>query len=178
MRSVTPKVLHRIGGRSLVDHAVTAARGLEPQHLVVVVRHERDAVIAHLAEVAPDAVPADQDEVPGTGHLVLVGRNGIGGDLGEVGDDGVALVAHNDDEVLGLQPPGRGDGVVHEAATADPVQDLGGDRSHTSSLACGHDDDGGGCGWRHVSSSHRFAPGPPTSPAATGRRPGTDSNGF
>ena len=58
MRSVTPKVLHRIGGRSLVDHAVTAARGLEPQHLVVVVRHERDAVIAHLAEVAPDAVPA------------------------------------------------------------------------------------------------------------------------
>ena len=47
MRSVTPKVLHRIGGRSLVDHAVTAARGLEPQHLVVVVRHERDAVITH-----------------------------------------------------------------------------------------------------------------------------------
>ena len=68
MRSVTPKVLHRIGGRSLVDHAVTAARGLEPQHLVVVMRHERDAVIAHLAEVAPDAVPADQDEVPGTGR--------------------------------------------------------------------------------------------------------------
>ena len=86
------------------------------------------------------------DGPPGTGHLVLVGRNGIGGDLGEVGDDGVALVAHDDDEVLGLQPPGRGDGVVHQAATADPVQDLGGDRSHTSSLACGHDDDGGGCG--------------------------------
>ena len=73
MRSVTPKVLHRIGGRSLLDHAVTAARGLEPQHLVVVVRHERDAVIAHLAEVAPDAVPADQDEVPGTGRAVACG---------------------------------------------------------------------------------------------------------
>ena len=118
------------------------------------------------------------DGPPGAGHLVLVGRDGVGGDLGEVGDDGVALVTHNDDEVLGLQPPGRGDGVVQQAATADPVQDLGGDRSHTSSLACGHDDDGGGCGWRHVSSSHRFAPGLPTSPAATGRRPGTDSNGF
>ena len=83
---------------------------------------------------------------PGAGDLVLVGRDGVGGDLGEVGDDGVALVTHNDDEVLGLEPPGCGDGVVHEAATADPVQDLGGDRSHTSSLACGHDDDGGGCG--------------------------------
>ena len=52
MRSVTPKVLHRIGGRSLVDHAVTAARGLAPRYLVVVVRHERDAVVAHLARQA------------------------------------------------------------------------------------------------------------------------------
>ena len=81
MRSVTPKVLHRIGGRSLVDHAVTAARGLEPQHLVVVVRHERDAVIAHLAEVAPDAVPADQDEVPGTGRAVACGLASLPEDL-------------------------------------------------------------------------------------------------
>ena len=81
MRSVTPKVLHRIGGRSLVDHAVTAARGLEPQHLVVVVRHERDAVIAHLAEVAPDAVPADQDEVPGTGRAVACGLAALPEDL-------------------------------------------------------------------------------------------------
>ncbi|QQM68453.1 bifunctional UDP-N-acetylglucosamine diphosphorylase/glucosamine-1-phosphate N-acetyltransferase GlmU [Actinomyces weissii] len=73
MRSATPKVLHRIGGRSLLDHAVTAARGLEPQHLVVVVRHERDAVVRHLAQVAPDARPADQDEVPGTGRAVACG---------------------------------------------------------------------------------------------------------
>lgn len=73
MRSTTPKVLHRIGGRSLLDHAVTAARGLEPQHLVVVVRHERDAVVRHLAQVAPDARPADQDEVPGTGRAVACG---------------------------------------------------------------------------------------------------------
>ena len=70
MRSTTPKVLHRIGGRSLLDHAVTAARGLRPEHLVVVVRHERAAVVAHLAQVAPDAVPADQDEIPGTGRAV------------------------------------------------------------------------------------------------------------
>ena len=70
MRSTTPKVLHRIGGRSLLDHAVTAARGLRPEHLVVVVRHERAAVVAHLAQIAPDAVPADQDEIPGTGRAV------------------------------------------------------------------------------------------------------------
>lgn len=73
MRSATPKVLHPIGGRSLLDHAVTAARGLEPSHLVVVVRHERDAVVAHLARIAPDAVAADQDDIPGTGRAVACG---------------------------------------------------------------------------------------------------------
>ena len=29
MKSATPKVLHAIGGRSLLGHAITAARGLE-----------------------------------------------------------------------------------------------------------------------------------------------------
>ncbi len=81
MRSSTPKVLHRIGGRSLLDHAVSAARGLSPEHLVVVVRHERDAVVAHLAQVAPDAVPADQDEVPGTGRAVACGLATLPEDL-------------------------------------------------------------------------------------------------
>lgn len=81
MRSSTPKVLHRIGGRSLLDHAVSAARGLSPEHLVVVVRHERDAVVAHLAQVAPDAVPADQDEVPGTGRAVACGLAALPEDL-------------------------------------------------------------------------------------------------
>jgi bifunctional UDP-N-acetylglucosamine pyrophosphorylase/glucosamine-1-phosphate N-acetyltransferase len=70
MRSSTPKVLHRIGGRSLLGHAVEAARGLAPEHLVVVVGHERDLVASHVAEIAPDALVADQDEVKGTGRAV------------------------------------------------------------------------------------------------------------
>ena len=73
MRSSTPKVLHRIGGRSLLGHALAAARGLQPQHLVVVVRHERDRVAAHVADVAPDALVADQDETKGTGRAVQCG---------------------------------------------------------------------------------------------------------
>ena len=73
MRSTTPKVLHAIGGRSLVGHAVAAARSLAPQHLVVVVRHGRDAVVAHLAVIAPDALVADQDEVQGTGRAAACG---------------------------------------------------------------------------------------------------------
>lgn len=81
MRSATPKVLHEIGGRSLLAHAVAAARGLHPEHLVVVVRHERDAVVEHLAAVAPDAVAADQDDVPGTGRAVACGLAALPQDL-------------------------------------------------------------------------------------------------
>jgi len=73
MRSATPKVLHRIGGRSLLGHAMAAARALEPQRLVVVVGHERDRVAAHVLEVDPDAVVADQDDVKGTGRAVACG---------------------------------------------------------------------------------------------------------
>ena len=61
MKSRTPKVLHEIGGRSLLVHAVNAADGTGPGELVVVLRHERDRVAAHLGEHAPEVSVADQD---------------------------------------------------------------------------------------------------------------------
>jgi bifunctional UDP-N-acetylglucosamine pyrophosphorylase/glucosamine-1-phosphate N-acetyltransferase len=73
MKSATPKVLHPIGGRSLLRHAVAAARALDPEHLVVVVRHERDRVARHVHEIDPAALVADQDEVKGTGRAVACG---------------------------------------------------------------------------------------------------------
>jgi bifunctional UDP-N-acetylglucosamine pyrophosphorylase/glucosamine-1-phosphate N-acetyltransferase len=72
MKSSIPKVLHPVGGRTLVHHAVTAAGDLEPAHLVVVVGHGRDQVVAHLAEVAPKAATVVQEEQLGTGHAVQV----------------------------------------------------------------------------------------------------------
>jgi len=73
MRSATPKVLHEIAGRSLLAHAVLAARALDPEHLCVVVGHARDQVTAHLGEVDPRAVAAVQAEQLGTGHAVRQG---------------------------------------------------------------------------------------------------------
>jgi bifunctional UDP-N-acetylglucosamine pyrophosphorylase / glucosamine-1-phosphate N-acetyltransferase len=70
MKSSIPKVLHEIGGRSLIGHAVQAAAALEPEHLVVVVGHGRDRVADHLAEVAPQVTTAVQDQQFGTGHAV------------------------------------------------------------------------------------------------------------
>ncbi len=74
MKSATAKVLHRIGGRSLIGHVVYAASGLEPDHLTVVVRHQRDDVVPHLERLAEELQTrldvADQDERPGTGRAV------------------------------------------------------------------------------------------------------------
>jgi bifunctional UDP-N-acetylglucosamine pyrophosphorylase/glucosamine-1-phosphate N-acetyltransferase len=72
MKSSIPKVLHAVGGRTLVHHAVAAAGELEPDHLVVVVGHGRDEVTAHLAEVAPKAATVVQEEQLGTGHAMQV----------------------------------------------------------------------------------------------------------
>jgi bifunctional UDP-N-acetylglucosamine pyrophosphorylase/glucosamine-1-phosphate N-acetyltransferase len=77
MKSRTPKILHEIGGRSMVAHALAAARGIDPRQLAVVVRHERDRVAEHIAAVDPEALVVDQDEVPGTGRAVEVALDAL-----------------------------------------------------------------------------------------------------
>ncbi|WP_286795954.1 bifunctional UDP-N-acetylglucosamine diphosphorylase/glucosamine-1-phosphate N-acetyltransferase GlmU [Microbacterium sp. UBA3394] len=84
MKSATPKVLHRIGGRSLVGHVLATAQALQPAHVVTVVRHERDLVAAEIAEQAPDAIVVDQDDVPGTGRAVEVALNALADFDGDV----------------------------------------------------------------------------------------------
>lgn len=70
MRSATPKVLHPLAGRSMLGHALAAARALEPRRTAVVVRHERERVAAHARELLPQVLVADQDDIPGTGRAV------------------------------------------------------------------------------------------------------------
>ncbi|MFE3286552.1 bifunctional UDP-N-acetylglucosamine diphosphorylase/glucosamine-1-phosphate N-acetyltransferase GlmU, partial [Streptomyces sp. NPDC059233] len=79
MKSATPKVLHEISGRSLVGHVVAASRELDPEHLVVVVGHAREQVIAHLAGIDADVRTAVQHEQNGTGHAVRMALEELGG---------------------------------------------------------------------------------------------------
>ncbi|HOR17142.1 MAG TPA: bifunctional UDP-N-acetylglucosamine diphosphorylase/glucosamine-1-phosphate N-acetyltransferase GlmU [Dermatophilaceae bacterium] len=95
MKSATPKVLHTIGGRSLVHHAIAAARGIDPIHLEVVVRHERDLVAAHIAECDPDCLIADQDEIKGTGRAVECGLAALPAEL-----TGTIVVTYGDVPLL------------------------------------------------------------------------------
>jgi bifunctional UDP-N-acetylglucosamine pyrophosphorylase / glucosamine-1-phosphate N-acetyltransferase len=97
MKSTTPKVLHEIGGRSLIGHAVQAAAALEPEHLVVVVGHGRDRVTDHLAEIAPQVTTAVQDQQLGTGHAVSCALSTL------PPLDGVVVVTYGDVPLLTSQ---------------------------------------------------------------------------
>ncbi|WP_328448750.1 bifunctional UDP-N-acetylglucosamine diphosphorylase/glucosamine-1-phosphate N-acetyltransferase GlmU [Amycolatopsis sp. NBC_00438] len=99
MRSSTPKVLHPIAGRPLVEHAVRAAAGLDPEHLVVVVGHGREAVGEKLAAVGENlgrAVgTAVQAEQKGTGHAVGCALATLPADL-----TGTVIVSYGDVPLL------------------------------------------------------------------------------
>jgi bifunctional UDP-N-acetylglucosamine pyrophosphorylase/glucosamine-1-phosphate N-acetyltransferase len=71
MRSATPKVLHRVAGRTLLDHVLAAAAPLGAPHSIVVVGHGRDAVTASV-EGRPGLRTVVQDRQGGTGHAVRV----------------------------------------------------------------------------------------------------------
>lgn len=99
MKSRTPKVLHTIGGISLIGHALTAARGLDPQHLVAVVRHERETVAAHIQQHDPGALLADQDEIPGTGRAAECGLQALQS-AGVDSSSGTIVVTYGDVPLL------------------------------------------------------------------------------
>lgn len=77
MKSVMPKVLHELAGRSLLGHVIEAAAHIEPEHVVVVIGHGREQVAAHLAEVAPWVLTVVQEEQRGTGHAVRIALNDL-----------------------------------------------------------------------------------------------------
>ncbi|MFT4294052.1 MAG: bifunctional UDP-N-acetylglucosamine diphosphorylase/glucosamine-1-phosphate N-acetyltransferase GlmU [Micropruina sp.] len=84
MKSATAKVLHQLAGRSMLSYAVEAASALEPEHLVVVIGHQREQVQAHLDEIAPQVVTAVQEQPRGTGDAVRSGLAALGDLTGDV----------------------------------------------------------------------------------------------
>jgi bifunctional UDP-N-acetylglucosamine pyrophosphorylase / glucosamine-1-phosphate N-acetyltransferase len=85
MKSTKPKILHALAGVPLVGHVLSTARALEPAHVITVVRHERDRVVAAITEYMDDVIVVDQDDVPGTGRAVEVALSALpDGFTGEV----------------------------------------------------------------------------------------------
>nr|WP_267910842.1 bifunctional UDP-N-acetylglucosamine diphosphorylase/glucosamine-1-phosphate N-acetyltransferase GlmU [Corynebacterium macginleyi] len=77
MKSTKQKTLHEIGGRALLGHALHAAAGINPDHLVTVVGHQRDQVSPVVEKISKEldreVILAVQEEQRGTGHAVSCG---------------------------------------------------------------------------------------------------------
>ena len=70
MKSPTPKVLHTVGARTLVDHAIDTAEALGCERIIVVCGTHSPAVGARVAARLGPAAVAIQDPPQGTGHAV------------------------------------------------------------------------------------------------------------
>jgi len=84
MKSAVPKVLHRVGGLSLIGHVLTAIRSLGESRTAVVIGPDMDGVRAEVAKIAPEAEVFVQEQQLGTAHAVLAARTAIARHDGDV----------------------------------------------------------------------------------------------
>ena len=94
MKSATPKVLHRLGGRPLIQHVMDTAQALQARRVIVITGHGADALEGWLRDAAGAAgtpAPAFVRQEPqlGTGHAVQQA-------VPELPDDGIALILNGD----------------------------------------------------------------------------------
>jgi UDP-N-acetylglucosamine diphosphorylase/glucosamine-1-phosphate N-acetyltransferase len=76
MRSVLPKVLHRVGRRPMIEHVVQSTLKSGLGRIVVVVGHRRDMVIEALEEYPIEIVI--QSPQGGTGHAMQIVADWVG----------------------------------------------------------------------------------------------------
>src|SRR5262245_3179401 len=93
MKSRRAKVLHRAGGRTLVEHVVrTSLAVTTPERIFVVVGRQAEQVRAALTAYGVGFV--DQPEQKGTGHALMVAREALSG------LDGLLVILYGDGPLL------------------------------------------------------------------------------
>lgn len=83
MKSILPKVLHSLGGRSLVERVLESCLSISPQRRLVIVGYQAEQVKTSL-QGCPDLEFVEQKEQLGTGHAIqqlLPHLEGFQGDL-------------------------------------------------------------------------------------------------
>ncbi|MBP6346175.1 MAG: bifunctional UDP-N-acetylglucosamine diphosphorylase/glucosamine-1-phosphate N-acetyltransferase GlmU [Neisseriaceae bacterium] len=93
MYSALPKVLHTIGGMTMLNRIIKAVQALNPKQITVVVGHGKEAVIASL----PEGVQwVEQAEQLGTGHALKMA-------LPNLAENGKTLVLTGDTPLIGTE---------------------------------------------------------------------------
>lgn len=97
MKSPIPKVLHKVGGRSLLDRVIDTVQAAGCERIHVIVGNHSPEVRARAVDRLGEAAPVLQDPPLGTGHAVLAARDVL------VDFDGDVLVVNGDCPLLSAQ---------------------------------------------------------------------------
>src|SRR5579859_6340498 len=84
MKSATPKVLHKVGGRTLLDRVIDTVEATGCQRIVVVVGNHSPEVHALVERRLGAQAVALQDPPLGTGHAVMAAEAALAGFEGDV----------------------------------------------------------------------------------------------
>lgn len=91
MKSKKPKVLHRVCGKPMIDHAISAVEKVGSEKPVVVIGHHADQVREHIGDRATCVLQAEQ---LGTAHAVAQAEGAL------AGKSGLALITYGDMPLL------------------------------------------------------------------------------
>lgn len=101
MQSPLPKVLHRVGGRSMLDRAIDAAQGAGCDRVIVVVGNHSPEVRSAAEKRVGAGNVVTQDPPLGTGHAVNAARDAL------AGFDGAVIVSYADTPLVGAGVLGK-----------------------------------------------------------------------
>jgi len=123
MKSSKAKVLHRAGGKALIEHVVDTALALTgPERVFVVVGHQAEQVREVLASRGVGFI--GQREQKGTGHALLSGRealSGLSGRLMVLYGDAPLITGATLRRLVAAQQEARAAGTVITAMVDDPT---------------------------------------------------------
>jgi bifunctional UDP-N-acetylglucosamine pyrophosphorylase/glucosamine-1-phosphate N-acetyltransferase len=109
MRSPIPKVLHKVGGRTLLDRVIDTVQGVGCERIVVVVGPGGSAVRELVVSRLGESAVAVQDPPLGTGHAVLAAKAALAdfdGDVLVVNGDCPLLTPQDLDPLFRLRSEG------------------------------------------------------------------------
>ena len=121
MRSDTPKVLHKLAGRSMLSHALHSVAKAAPAHLVVLLGHDRDQIEPAVAELADELgrpiQVAVQEQQLGTGHAVGCALSALPEEF-----TGIVVVTYGDVPLLDADTPSSVSFHARSRQSAGPVR--------------------------------------------------------
>ncbi len=109
MKSPTPKVLHKVGGRAILDRVIDTVQASGCERIVVVVGNHSPCVRALVEARLGAAAVAVQDPPLGTAHAVLAAREALAdfdGDVLVLNGDCPLLEAHHLEPLFELRAAG------------------------------------------------------------------------